>query len=137
MGGSGKQIWDSGDGAAADAGPQALDGRLAVGLVSQLKRLIVETLTCDGSGPSRLDISSQASLLKRSLAQLLLQLARLPAADLSLHDQQTLISDLEARIRIERQVLAFMGHTLPPTSLPESGPAPAAPSEHPDSPMQT
>ncbi|KNZ55351.1 hypothetical protein VP01_2701g3 [Puccinia sorghi] len=132
---SGQLLWegDTGEGAATGQ----LDGRMAVELVGQLKRLVVQTLTCDGSAPSRLDISAQASLLKRTLATLHLQLARLPAADLSLRDQQSLISDLESRIQIERQVLAFMGHTLPPKSLPESCHTPAAQSEHPDTHMQT
>ncbi|KAH9467206.1 hypothetical protein MJO29_001027 [Puccinia striiformis f. sp. tritici] len=90
-----------------------LDQSLAISMVNQLKQLIINSLSSDGSPEGRLEISKQASLLKQTCNKFEAQVNQLTAGDLSLIDQEELIAELESRIQIERQVLKYMSDTLP------------------------
>ncbi|OAV96200.1 hypothetical protein PTTG_03407 [Puccinia triticina 1-1 BBBD Race 1] len=114
---------------------ERLDQSMAISLVKQLKQLLINSLSSNGSAESRLEISSQANLLRQTVAKLERQINLLAAGDLSLLDQQELIKKLESRIQIEREILRFMGDTLPSnkeTTPTASGNATADPmgSEH-------
>ncbi|POW11207.1 hypothetical protein PSTT_05480 [Puccinia striiformis] len=92
-----------------------LDQSLAISMVNQLKQLIINSLSSDGSPEGRLEISKQVQLVSsnRLATNSKLRLINLRPGDLSLIDQEELIAELESRIQIERQVLKYMSDTLP------------------------
>ncbi|KAA1077982.1 hypothetical protein PGT21_025865 [Puccinia graminis f. sp. tritici] len=92
---------------------ERLDQSMAISMVDQLKQLLINSLSSKGSAESRLEISNQANLLKQTATKLERQIKVLTAGDLSLLDQEELISSLESRIQIEREILQFMSDTLP------------------------
>lgn len=81
-------------------------------LIKQLKELIVKSLSLDGTTESRLEISNQANQLKQLMMRAENQIKNLMAGDLSLLDQEELISKLEKRVQLERDVLKFMSDAL-------------------------
>lgn len=95
-----------------DKHPEALDPSLMILLIKQLKELIVKSLSLDGTTESRLEISNQANQLKQLMMRAENQIKNLMAGDLSLLDQEELISKLEKRVQLERDVLKFMSDAL-------------------------
>ncbi|POV98926.1 hypothetical protein PSHT_13775 [Puccinia striiformis] len=85
-----------------------LDQSLAISMVNQLKQLIINSLSSDGSPEGRLEISKQASLLKQTCNKFEAQVLRLTL--------QVSNSDLSADMyhhEKKRQVLKYMSDTLP------------------------